>query len=172
MWRGVGLLLDALGPRGTSDDETDNDSEHANPDSCFKTLRRVDTGFLSPAIAEIWASVETYPSSLRLSRGNRSFKRIARAKSIGKRTLLPSLPRNFYSPMWLQECSPHFRRHVKADVPLPVLVSYYTFIYRTLCLITVHRWPTRAMTYEMKVLAQRSYKQSMAKTEYYCSSYL
>ena len=49
----MGLLLDALGPRGTSDDETDDDSKHVNPDSRFKTVRRVDIGFLSSAIAEI-----------------------------------------------------------------------------------------------------------------------
>ena len=122
----MGLLLDALGPRGTSDDETDNDSKHANPDSRFKTVRRVDIGFLSSAIAGIWASVETYPSSTRPSRGNRSFKRIANAKSIDKkRTPLPGLPINFYEPTWLQGASPHFRKRIKAAVPLPVVVGYH-----------------------------------------------
>ena len=81
----MGLLLDALGPQGTSDDETDDDSKHANPDSRFKTVRRVDIGFLSSAIAEIWASVESYPSSTCPSRGNRSFKWIAKVKSINKK---------------------------------------------------------------------------------------
>jgi hypothetical protein len=122
----VGLLLDALGPWGTSDDETDDDSKHANPDSHFKTVRRVDIGFLSSAIAKIWASVESYPSSTRPSRGNRSFKRIAKAKSINKkRTPLPGLPINFYDPTWLQGTSPHFQKHIKAEVPLPIVVSYY-----------------------------------------------
>ena len=122
----MGLLLDALGPRGTSDDETDDDSKHANPDSRFKTVRRVDIGFLSSAIAEIWASVESYPSSTRPSHGSRSFKWIAKAKSINKkRTPLPGLPINFYDPTWLQGTSPHFRKRIKAEVPLPIMVSYY-----------------------------------------------
>ena len=122
----MGLLLDALGPRGTSDDETDDDSKHENSDSRFKTVRRVDTGFLSSAIAEIWASVESYPSSTLPSRGNRSFKRIAKAKHINKkRTSLPGLPINFYDPTWLQVTSPHFWEHIKAEVPLPVVVSYH-----------------------------------------------
>jgi hypothetical protein len=38
-------LLDALGTRGMSNDETDDESEHRNPDRRFKTLWRVDTGF-------------------------------------------------------------------------------------------------------------------------------
>ena len=62
-WEAVGLLLDALGTRGMSDDETDNESEPPNPDRRFKTVRRIDTGFLAPEIADIWAAVETYPSS-------------------------------------------------------------------------------------------------------------
>src|SRR5216683_6217594 len=125
-WKGVGLLLDALGPRGTSDDETDDDSKHVNPDSRFKTVRRVDIGFLSSAIAEIWAKVESYPSSTRPSCGNCSFKRIAKAKLINKkRTPLPGLPINFYDPTWLQGTSPHFWKHIKAEVPLPIVVGYY-----------------------------------------------
>jgi len=106
-WKGVGLLLDALGPWGTSDDETDDDSKHVNPDSCFKTVRHVDIGFLSSAIAEIWAKVKSYPSSTRPSHGNRSFKWIAKAKLINKKqTPLPGLPINFYDPTWLQGTSP------------------------------------------------------------------
>jgi hypothetical protein len=126
IWKGVGLLLDALGPRGTSNDETDNDSKHANPDSCFKTVRRADIGFLSSAIAEIWASVESYPSSTHPSHGNRSFKWIAKAKSINKkRTPLLGLPINIYDPTWLQGTPPHFWKCIKAEVPLPIIVGYY-----------------------------------------------
>ena len=81
-WSSVGLLLDALGTLGTSDDETDDDSEHRNPDSRFKTVRRVDMGFLNPAIAQIWASVGSYPSALCPSHGNRAFKRISKANQL------------------------------------------------------------------------------------------
>ncbi|KAH9016470.1 hypothetical protein EDB84DRAFT_1443103 [Lactarius hengduanensis] len=124
-WNNVTLLLDALGTLGTSDDETDDDSEYSNPDPRFKSVRRVDIGFLNPAIAKIWAAVESYPSSLRPSRGNRAFKRISKAKSISKnRTPLPGLPINFYSPQWLQASSSRFQRGVKAEVPLPILVPY------------------------------------------------
>ncbi|KAI9439155.1 WD40-repeat-containing domain protein [Lactarius indigo] len=124
-WNNVTLLLDALGTLGTSDDETDNDSEHLNPDPRFKSVRRVDIGFLNPAIAKIWAAVESYPSSLRPSRGNRAFKRIVKAKSISKnRAPLPGLPVNFYNPQWLQASPARFQRGVKAEVPLPVLVLY------------------------------------------------
>ena len=123
-WTHVGVLLDVLDTRGTSDDETDNDLEHRNPDSRFKTVRRVDTGFLNPAIAEIWASVESYPSSFRPSRGNRSFKRIPQARSINKkRTPMEGLPINYYNPRWFEGAPPLFRDQAKAEVPLPTLVS-------------------------------------------------
>jgi hypothetical protein len=52
-WTYVGVLLDALNTWGTSNDETDDDLEHRNPDLHFKTVWQVDTGFLNPAIAEI-----------------------------------------------------------------------------------------------------------------------
>lgn len=124
-WGGVALLLDALGTLGTSDDETDNDLEHLSPDPRFKTVRRVNIGSLNPAIAKIWASVESHPSCLYPSRGNRAFKRIPNAKSISKnRTPLPGLPINFYNPQWLQTSSSRFQRGVKAEVPLPVLVGH------------------------------------------------
>lgn len=123
-WNSVQLLLDALGPRGTSDDETDNDSDHRNPDPRFKSVRRVDIGFLNPAIAKIWASVESYPSSVCPSRGNRAFKRISDAKTINKnRKPLPGLPINFYEPKWFQTSTSCFRKSAKAEFPLPVLVS-------------------------------------------------
>jgi hypothetical protein len=148
----VGLLLDALGTRGTSDDETDDNSEDPNPDSHFKTLRRVDTSFLNPEIATIWASVESYPSSLRPSRGNQPFTRIPKAKSSSKnRTPLPGLPINFYNAEWLQNTSAEFQKRVKAEVPLPVLVGFYTFTYLTLSLTTVHRYPMRATTREFYI---------------------
>ncbi|KAI0245989.1 hypothetical protein BJV78DRAFT_1158228 [Lactifluus subvellereus] len=38
VWKGVKLLLDALGTLGTSDNETDDNLEHPNPDAHFKTL--------------------------------------------------------------------------------------------------------------------------------------
>ena len=126
-WDGVGLLLDALGTRGMSDDETDNESEH--PDRRFKTLRRIDTGFLTPEIADIWARVETYLSSAQLSRGNRSYKRNPDARSINKKRMpIPGLPVNFYHPGWLCKAPPSFRRTVKGDVALPNLVSHNAFI--------------------------------------------
>ncbi|KAI9430617.1 hypothetical protein H4582DRAFT_2086590 [Lactarius indigo] len=124
-WNSVALLLDALGTLGTSNDETDNDSEHLNPDRRFKSVRRVNIGFLNPAIAQIWASVESYPASLRPSRGNRAFKRISKAKSTNKnRVPLSGLPVNFYDPQWLKASPSRFRRVVKAEVPLPVLVPH------------------------------------------------
>ena len=122
----MGLLLDALGPRGTSNDETDDDSKHVNPDLRFKTVWHVNIGFLSSAIAEIWASVKSYPSSTCPSCSNHSFKRIAKAKSINKKqTPLPGLPINIYNPTWLQGTPPHFWKHIKAEVPLPIVVGYY-----------------------------------------------
>ena len=122
-------MLDALGTRGMSDDETDNESEHPNPDRRFKTLRRIDTGFLTPEIANIWAAVETYPSSARLSRGNRSYKRNPVARSVSKnRTAIPGLPQNFYHPEWLGRASTSFRNSVTDNVALPVLVSHNAFI--------------------------------------------
>ena len=128
-WASVGLLLDALGTLGTSDDETDNESKHPNTDSRFKTVRCLDIGFLNPDIAKIWASVESYPCSLHPSRGNRAFKRIPEFKSISKnRTPLPGLPLNFYNPQWLQASSSRFRREVKAEVPLPILVGHCAFM--------------------------------------------
>jgi hypothetical protein len=128
-WDSVGLLLDALGSRGMSDDETDNESEHSNPDRRFKTVRRIDTGFLTPEIAEIWAAVETYPSSTQLSRGNRFYKRNPKAKSVSKkRTPIPGLPVNFYHPEWLLKAPPRFRSSVKEDVALPALVSHNAFV--------------------------------------------
>jgi hypothetical protein len=124
----VRVLLDALDTRGTSDDETDDECKHLNRDGRFKTVRRIDTGFLNPAISQIWKSVETYPLSLRPSRGNRSFKRIAKANTISKRTPIPGLPMNFYDPGWLGQAPARFKKQVKAMHPLPVLVSYHTFI--------------------------------------------
>ena len=122
-------MLDALGTRGMSDDETDNESEHPNPDRRFKTLRRVDTGFLTPDIASIWAALETYPSSVQPSRGNRSYRRNPIAKSSNKRRIpIPGLPVNFYHPNWLHRAPPSFQRTVKAEVALPVLVSHSAFI--------------------------------------------
>ncbi|KAH9012576.1 hypothetical protein EDB85DRAFT_1900244 [Lactarius pseudohatsudake] len=124
-WNNVALLLDALGTLGTSDDETDNDSEHLNPDRRFKSVRRVNIGFLNPAIAQIWASVESYPTSLRPSRGNRAFKRISKAKSTSKNRMpLSGLPVNFYDPQWLKASPSRFQRGVKAEVPLPILVPH------------------------------------------------
>ena len=129
----MGVLLDALDTRCTSDDETDDDSEHANADSRFKTVRRVDMGFLNPAIAEIWASVESYPSSFRPSRGNRSFKRISEARSINKKcTPLKGLPINFYNPRWFEKAPPLFRDHATAPVPLPNLVGCHAFVHSKL----------------------------------------
>jgi hypothetical protein len=128
-WDTVGLLLDALGTRGMSDDETDNESEHPNPDRRFKTLRRIDTGFLAPEIAEIWAAVETYPSSAQLSCGNRSYKRNPRARSINKERIpIPGLPLNFYHPEWLRVAPSSFQSTIKGEVALPVLVSHDAFI--------------------------------------------
>jgi hypothetical protein len=99
------------------------------PDSRFKALRRIDTGFLNPDIAAIWASVETYPSSYHPSRGNRSFIRNPDAKSFSRRRMpLSGLPINFYDYEWLRATSSRFRRSVKAEVPLPVLVGYSAFI--------------------------------------------
>ncbi|KAH9033067.1 hypothetical protein EDB85DRAFT_1890353 [Lactarius pseudohatsudake] len=124
-WNNVALLLDALGTLGTSDDETDNDSEHLNPDRRFKSVRRVNMGFLNPAIAQIWASVESYPASLRPSRGNRAFKHISKAKSTSKNCMpLSGLPVNFYDPQWLEASPSRFQRGVKAEVPLPILVPH------------------------------------------------
>ncbi|KAH9013094.1 hypothetical protein EDB85DRAFT_2158462 [Lactarius pseudohatsudake] len=124
-WNNVALLLDALGTLGTSDDETDNDSEHLNPDRRFKSVRHVNIGFLNPAIAQIWASVESYPTSLRPSRGNRAFKRISKAKSTSKNRMpLSGLPVNFYDPQWLKASPSRFQRGVKAEVPLPILVPH------------------------------------------------
>ena len=124
-WDRVGLLLDALGTRGMSDDETDNDSERPNPDRRFKSLRRIDTGFLAPEIADIWTAVKTYPSSAQLSRGNRSYKRNPNARSISKkRTPIPGLPMNFYHLEWLSRAPPSFRSTVKRDVTLPTLVGH------------------------------------------------
>lgn len=141
-WDSVGLLLDALGPWGMSDDETDNESEHPNPNPRFKTLRRIDTGFLTPEIADIWAAVETYPSSARLSRGNHSYKRNPNARSINKkRTPIPGLPVNFYHPEWIRRAPPSFRSTVKRDVALPVLVSHNGIILsgaQTHCRIRCH----------------------------------
>ena len=117
-------MLDGLGTLGTSDDETEDEISHPAEDSRFKRLRRVDTGFLNPAISKIWESVETYPSSLRISRGTRSFKRIARAKTTSKRTPLPGLPMNFYDPEWLDKRPLRFQGQVKPMHTLPVLVSY------------------------------------------------
>ncbi|KAH9011499.1 hypothetical protein EDB85DRAFT_2159896 [Lactarius pseudohatsudake] len=124
-WNNVALLLDALGTLDTSDDETDNDSEHLNPDRRFKSVWRVNIGFLNPAIAQIWASVESYPTSLRPSRGNRAFKRISKAKSTSKNRMpLSGLPVNFYDPQWLKASPSRFQRGVKAEVPLPILVPH------------------------------------------------
>ncbi|KAH9174090.1 hypothetical protein EDB89DRAFT_2068051 [Lactarius sanguifluus] len=112
-WNNVTLLLDALGTLGTSDDETDNDSEHLNPD------RR----------SQIWASVESYPASLRPSRGNRAYKHISKAKSTSKNHMpLSGLPVNFYDPQWLKASPSRFQRGVKAEVPLPILVGYYSSV--------------------------------------------
>jgi len=123
------LLLDALGTLGTSDDETDNDSEHLNPDPCFKSVWHIDIGFLNPAIATIWAAVESYPSSIHPSCGNCAFKHISKAKLISKNCVpLPGLPVNFYNPQWLQASSSHFQRDMKVEVPLPVLVGNYAFV--------------------------------------------
>ena len=128
-WKNVGLLLDTLGTLGTSDDETDNDSEHRNPDPRFKSVRRVDIGYLNPAIAQIWSAVESYPSSLRPSHGNHAFKRISKAKTISKnRTPLLGLPVNFYDHKWLKASPSRCQRGAKAEFPLPVLVCYYTFV--------------------------------------------
>src|SRR5260221_12561519 len=92
-WAHVGLLLDALSTLGMSDDETDDESEHRNPDRRFKTLRRIETGFLTSEIAKIWAAVETYPSSAQLSCGNRSYKCNPQVRSTNKkRTPIPGLP--------------------------------------------------------------------------------
>lgn len=122
-------MLDALGARGMSDDETDNESEHPNPDRRFKTLRRIDTGFLTPDLANIWAAVETYPSSAQLSRGNRSYKRSTKARSVSKNRMpIPGLPVNFYNPEWLRKATPRFQSTVKEEVALPVLVSHNAFI--------------------------------------------
>ena len=112
-----------------SDDETDNESEHLNPDRRFKTVRRIDTGYLTPEIAEIWAAVETYPCSTQTSRGNRPYKRNHKAKSISKnRTPIPGLPVNFYNPEWLCMAPSRFRSSVKGDVALPALVSLNAFL--------------------------------------------
>lgn len=109
-----------------SDDETDNESECPNPDRRFKTLRRIDTGFLTPEIAEIWAAVETYPSSAR--NGNRSYKRDRRARSTNNRDAIKGLPANFYHPNWLDKAPATFRSTVKRDVALPILVSHNVFM--------------------------------------------
>jgi hypothetical protein len=130
VWEGVRVLLDALNTLGTSDDETDDECKHLNRDGRFKTVRRIDTGFLNPAISRIWKSVETYPLSLRPSRGNRSFKRIAKANTTSKRKPIQGLPMNFYDANWLERAPPRFREQVKEEYPLPVLVGYHTSIIR------------------------------------------
>ena len=136
-WDGVGLLLDALGTRGMSDDETDNESGRSNPDRRFKTLRRIDTGFLTPEIADIWTAVETYPSSARISCGNRSYRRNPKAKIVSRnRAPIPGLPANFYNPEWLRLAPPNIRAAVTEDVGLPVLVSHNAYMHsyiRTHC---------------------------------------
>ncbi|KAH8977147.1 hypothetical protein EDB86DRAFT_3093060 [Lactarius hatsudake] len=124
-WNNVALLLDALGTLGTSNDKTDNDSEHLNPDRRFKSVRCVNIGFLNPAIAQIWASVESYLASLHPSSGNRAFKRISKAKSTSKNRMpLSGLPVNFYNPQWLEASPSRFQRGVKAEVPLAILVPH------------------------------------------------
>src|SRR5258708_3480477 len=112
-----------------SDDETDDESEHRNPDRRFKTLRRIETGFLTSEIAKIWAAVETYPSSAQLSCGNRSYKCNPQVRSTNKkRTPIPGLPVNFYHPEWLCRAPLSFRSTVKGEVALPVLVSHNAFM--------------------------------------------
>jgi len=126
-------LLDALGTWGTSDDKTDCKLERTNPDLCFKTLRHVDLGFLSPAIAEVWVAVESYPSSFCPSQGNHSFKHIPEAKSVNKQRMpLEGLPINFYNPQWLEGCPHAFQKCTRADVPLPTLVGHHTSKFLTL----------------------------------------
>ena len=109
-----------------SNDETDNESECPNPDRRFRTFRRIDTGFLTPEIAQIWAAVETYPSSTR--RGNRPYKRDFRARSMNNREAITGLPANFYHPDWLDKAPARFRSTVRGDVPLPILVSHNVFM--------------------------------------------
>jgi hypothetical protein len=136
----VGVLLGAFNTRGTSDDETDDDSEHPNPDLRFKTVQHVDMGFLNPAIAEIWALVESYLSSLCRKCGNHSFKCIPEARSINrKRTALPGLPINYYNPTWFENTSPLFKDNTRVSVPLPTLVGCYALVYSSLGLTILRR---------------------------------
>jgi len=130
VWEGVGVLLDALATRGTSDDETDDECKHLNRDGHFKTVRHIDMGYLNPAIAQIWKSVETYPLSLRPSCGNHSFKHLATAHFDNKRMPIPGLPMNFYDPQWLERAPARFQKQVTAVYPLPVLVGHHTSIIR------------------------------------------
>ncbi|KAH9068131.1 hypothetical protein EDB83DRAFT_2314661 [Lactarius deliciosus] len=105
-WNSIMLLLNALGTLGTSNDKTDNDLEHLNPDWCSKSVQHVNTGFLNPAIAQIWASVKSYLASLHPSHGNHVFKCISKAKSTSKNHIpLSGLPVNFYGPQWLKAIS-------------------------------------------------------------------
>ncbi|KAH8984085.1 hypothetical protein EDB86DRAFT_2833649 [Lactarius hatsudake] len=76
-------------------------------------------------LAQIWASVESYPASLHPSCGNRAFKCISKAKSTSKNRMpLSGLPVNFYDPQWLEASPSHFQRGVKAEVPLAILVPH------------------------------------------------
>ena len=121
------MLLYALGEEGTSDDETDDESE---PSNRKKLLRRKRIGHLNPDLASIWEAVESYPCKYHPSPGNRPFIRIAAAKTSSKdRRPKTGLPWNFYDPTWLQGSSDYFRKRVKAEFPLPALVSYYTYKY-------------------------------------------
>lgn len=119
----ISKILAMLGPKGTSDDETDGEG-------CPKVVRRRKLAWLSEDVSQLMWAVDTYESERRrrqfVTRGNTALERHYQYASIDEaRAPVKHLPRNLYDTKWLQNLPPSTRKGLgikKTEVPLPELV--------------------------------------------------
>jgi hypothetical protein len=117
-------VLAMLGPKGTSDDETDGEESP-------KVVRRRKLEWLSDDVSLLMKTLETYEPRRRrrqfVTRGNSALRRRFRPNSVDEaRAPVKKLPQNFYEKQWLQSLLPAARKGlgVKAVFPLPGLVGF------------------------------------------------
>ena len=137
IWSQVNKVLRRLDVAGMSSDESDDGYTRVptvNPRS-QKRLRRVRLQWLSPAISDLFAAVETYdkpalrPREVFLRRGNLPLYRDPTAKRTDdKRPPILELPRNWYDDEWYKGLGRLGQLLIRAtpEEPIPVLVRVHS----------------------------------------------
>lgn len=99
-WAEVQRLLESLGDKGMSSDETDSEASRSG----YKVVRRVPLPWLCDEVPMLWKEVEAFHIARQAHRPRRSNKPIPRIFEAFHRSstchAVAGLPKNFYNSIW------------------------------------------------------------------------